>query len=669
MTVTNSCRTNEIINYHGAILQNHCMLGGLLLIDSKKINIIAFVSAFLAVVLTIILIIFGSGVTPDNTPLYAEKIFGTDIISVDIIADETEWQSMLDNAINEEYIMADVIINGRKISNVGIRPKGNSSLQQVYSSDSDRYSFKIKFDEYVSGQTCFGLDMLVLNNMLGDATYMKEYLTFDMMKELGVTAPYFSYSEITVNGENKGFYFALEAYGDSFKQRISGDESGMLYNVKSMEMGGGMGGSSSGGTLEYSGGDASSYQAIFGNVVGAEGSDEDYARVITALKALNEGENIEEYFDVDEILRYLAVHTFVVNLDSYSSNMAQNYYIYEYDGVIKILPWDYNFAWGAFESGNASSTVNFPIDTPVSGVEMSARPLISKLFENEDYFALYHGYLRELTEKYFSEDEFSRIVNEIDGIIGGYVEKDTTAFYTYDEYKAALRTFIAVGNLRAESVVGQLDGTVPSTTAEQKASSEKLIDTSDISLSVMGTNGFGGGMRGGFRDIRNGNSDRADFANMPQDFPSDNFGGFNGTPPEIPNGNGNENSENNGRDTNGIDGFDGTPPEMPDGEFGGNMPPNMQNGNNNENSENNGNTPPNMPDGSTENSESGGRDTNGRGGFGNRPDRGGDRMGNMNGEPQQPDGTSEKSGIKVTAASLIALIIATAVIWRIRSKF
>ncbi|MDE5859095.1 MAG: CotH kinase family protein, partial [Oscillospiraceae bacterium] len=498
---------------------------------------------------------------------------------------------------------------------------------------------------------------LVLNNMLGDATYMKEYLTFDMMKELGVTVPYFSYSEITVNGENHGFYFALEAYGDSFKQRISGDESGMLYNVKSMEMGGGMGGSSSGGTLEYNGDDASSYQAIFGNVVGAEGSDEDYARVITALKALNDGENIEKYFDVDEILRYLAVHTFVVNLDSYSSNMAQNYYIYEYDGVIKILPWDYNFAWGAFESGNASSTVNFPIDTPVSGVEMSARPLISKLFENEDYLALYHGYLRELTEKYFSVDEFSRRVNDIDGIIGGYVGKDTTAFYTYDEYKAALETFITVGNLRAESVIGQLDGTVPSTTAEQKASPDKLIAANDISLSVMGTNGFGGGMHGGFHDIRNGNSDIHDFGNMQQDFPSDNFGGFGGNPPE-----------------------------MPDGEFGGNMPPNMQNRYNND--EINGNTQPNMPnesngknseisenaspnipDGDIENSENNNRDTNGRGGFGNRPDRGGDRMGNMNGVPQQSDGTSEKTGIAVTAGSLIALVIATIAVWLVRSKF
>ncbi|MGE5458942.1 MAG: hypothetical protein ACM3NJ_00670, partial [Methanobacterium sp.] len=98
-----------------------------------------------------------------NTPAYAEKIFGVDIISIDIIADQKTWQKMLDNALKEEYIKVDVVINGTKFKNVGIRPKGNSSLSQVASSDSDRFSFRIKFDEYVKGQTCFGVDKLVVN--------------------------------------------------------------------------------------------------------------------------------------------------------------------------------------------------------------------------------------------------------------------------------------------------------------------------------------------------------------------------------------------------------------------------------------------------------------------------------------------------------------------------
>ncbi|MDE6133077.1 MAG: CotH kinase family protein, partial [Oscillospiraceae bacterium] len=473
------------------------------MIDSKKINIISSVLIMAAVAGVIAMIIFGREYT--YTPEYARTVFGTDIITIDIQADETEWQNMLDNAINEEYIMADVAVNGKKYSYVGIRPKGNNSLQQVYSSDSDRYSFKIKFDEYAAGQTCGGLDMLVLNDMLGDATYMKEYTTFEMMKELGIETPYFGYAKITVNGEYWGLYFALEAYNDSYKQRVSGNENGTLYNVKSTDMGGGnfgsiekssdkssensqqrgfgghggMGAASSGGSLLYTDDEISSYPAIFGNVVG-DGNEEDFSKVISALKALNSGKNIEEYFDVDEILRYLAVHTFVVNLDSYSSNMAQNYYIYEQDGTIQILPWDYNYAWGAFQGGTASATVNFPIDTPVSGVEMSERPLISVLFENEEYFERYHNYLSELLEKYFTDGKFNNRIDELDNLIGSYVQSDPTAFYTYDQYKTALEAFKNLANLRAESVSGQLSGTVPSTTEEQKNSSDKLVDASSV---------------------------------------------------------------------------------------------------------------------------------------------------------------------------------------------
>ena len=413
------------------------------MIDSKRLTAISLVSVVLAVLICAALAVLAYSPAAEtlsvpSEPPYAEKIFGAEIIRIDISADEADWQEMLDNAMSEEYIMADIAVNGTKFFNVGIRPKGNNSLQQVASSDSDRYSFKIKFDEYADGQTCFGLDMLVLNDMLGDASCMKEYTTFDMMREMGVETPYFGYAMITLNGDDWGLYFALEAYNDSYKQRVSGDGSGKLYNVKTAAGGGfgggspengfperpdkdfpakgekaekaeaaenpgengfpkgfgkgggmgfmgGMGASTNGGSLVYTDDEISSYSAIFENAVGKAPAEEDCQRVITALKALNEGTDIEKYFDADEILRYLAVHTFVVNLDSYSSGMAQNYYIYECGGVLQILPWDYNYAWGAFQSGSASDVVNFPVDTPVSGVEISERPLIAKLFENEEY--------------------------------------------------------------------------------------------------------------------------------------------------------------------------------------------------------------------------------------------------------------------------------------------
>ncbi len=634
------------------------------MIDSKKFNVIAILAAVLAAVGVAGMIFLNIGKTYAYTPEYAEKIFNGDIISIEISADADDWQTMLDNAMNEEYISADVTINGTTFSNVGIRPKGNNSLQMVSSSDSDRYSFKIKFDEYIPDQTCYGLDMLILNNMIGDATYMKEYVTFDMMKSLGINTPYYGYSDISVNGEKWGLYFTLEAYNDSYEQRVSGDESGVLYNVKtvggaagrgenmgngensentdlpqenfegfknfenfegfdgserpqfpdmenfddpepsqtpdaedpeSSELpafsdsessfgrgmrnfrsengegenfgrGGGMGAGNSGGSLVYTNDEPSSYPSIFENVVGGGTDKTDYAKVISALKALNSGENIEEYFDVDEILRYLAVHTFVVNLDSYSSEMAQNYYIYEHDGVLQILPWDYNYAWGAFQGGSASGTVNFPIDTPVSGVEMYERPLISKLFENEEYLSRYHEYLLMLVKEYFTDGGFNGLIDELDALIGEYVQSDPTAFFTYDEYKTALEQFKLIGKLRAESVAGQISGSVPSTSDGQAQEQDKLIDSSEVSMNALGSGG--GGAIGGNTDMQNGKGRSMGFGNFGR---GNNFSEDNDPPnsENIPENNEGETPTAPSAPDGNFPQFGGEPPEMPQG---GNFP-------------------------------------------------------------------------------------------------
>ena len=120
------------------------------MIQSKKINIIIAVALAFSLCFSISLVVVGNMKAENGNiraePEYASKIFGRDIITIEIIADEKDWQDMLDNAINEEYIMADVIVNGTRFQNVGVRPKGNSSLTQVASSDSDRYSFRLQFN-------------------------------------------------------------------------------------------------------------------------------------------------------------------------------------------------------------------------------------------------------------------------------------------------------------------------------------------------------------------------------------------------------------------------------------------------------------------------------------------------------------------------------------------
>lgn len=545
---------------------------------------------------------------------YESALFDTDVImSVNILMDEDDWQEMLDNALAEEYYACDVEINGQTFYQVGIRTKGNTSLSSVVNDPTtDRYSLKLEFDHYVDGQTCFGLDKLILNNNYADATNMKEALCYDMFQFLGADASLYNYAEISVNGEYRGVYLALEAVEDSFLLRNYGTEKGALYKPEGMEMGGGRqdggrpdadsqnednrpggdmpdfsnfsenggfpgggmpdagdissgDGSRPGGDGSRPGGDSSrpdfgnapdfgnmpdfgnaldfGNMPDFGNKFGSGGSGgadlnytdddldsystiwdgevtdtkkADHKRVVKALKNISEGTDLETYMDIDNLLKYMAVHVFSVNMDSLSGNMAHNYYLYESNGQLNLIPWDYNLAFGGMganggrsqnnnhdagdrladdagagntgtsSTDDATAVVNSAIDDAFSGTEF-----FDTLMENETYRTQYYSYLNQLVQEYVCGDGFETFYNRTRNLIDALVETDPTAFYTYEEYQTAADTLYRIVKFRAQSIEGQLDGTIPSTSGEQSGS-DALIDASFLSVSAMGTMNTGG---------------------------------------------------------------------------------------------------------------------------------------------------------------------------------
>ena len=550
----------------------------------------------------------GTGVSME----YESKLFNTDeIISIDIQMDEDEWNEMLSNAMTEEYYVCNVVINGKRINNVAIRPKGNTSLSAIaMDQNSDRFSLKLEFDHFVDGQTCYGLDKLILNNNYADATNMKEAVVYDMFQYLGADASLYNYAEISVNGTYWGVYLALEGVEESFMLRNFGTQDGELYKPDNMEMGGGnsapdsskenagtpdvsgmdfsgmdlsdfagmsppsgaggfpfgsssgddtgstetetpssggssggsfsfdpgnmpgsegfsfdpenlpedfnsenrpdMGGfdisgkggsskSGGGANLNYTDDDLESYTSIWEGEVTNTGKN-DHRKVVTALKNISEGTDLETYLDVDNILKYMAVHTFAVNMDSLSGSMAHNYYLYEYNGQLNIFPWDYNLSFGGmFSSNDATSMVNDAIDTPFSGTQF-----FDALLENEVYLAKYHAYLQELVDAYVNGGRFDEVYSRIRSQIDALVKEDPNASYTYEEYETATGILYDVIKLRAQSIAGQLDGTIPSTDAGQKQDSSSLIDASYIDVTAMGQFDMGGG-GGGFVGFGRGN--------------------------------------------------------------------------------------------------------------------------------------------------------------------
>lgn len=392
--------------------------------------------------------ISGSKGVDVHSDKYIEKYLNRDkVMDVNIEIDEKELEEMFANAQSEESKMASVTINGDTYKNIAVRPKGNSSLKAVASSSTknkenssesknsntqtkgkDRFSLKIDFDEYVSGQTMEGLTQLNLNNNYSDPSYMREFISYSICEDMGLKTPEMAYAKVSINGKYHGLYLAVESILEPFIENSFETISGDLYKSTGAQ----------GGNLKYSGDDFKNYSSM---EVKSDRKNADYTKFTNMLKALESGKDIEKYLDVDSALKYIALNTALLNLDSYQGSFAHNYYLYEENGKFTVIPWDLNMAFGGFNGGKGSGQLIY-IDEPTTG-NVEDRPLVSNLLSNEKYKEKYHKYLNEIVEKYLDSDYLTTMTNQLHSLIATYVKEDPTAFYTYKEFETNIKSQIA----------------------------------------------------------------------------------------------------------------------------------------------------------------------------------------------------------------------------------
>lgn len=470
------------------------------------------------------------------------KLFNKETIQdVKISIDENNWNYLLQNAIDKPTVLASsVSIGDDTVKYVGIKTKGNLTLKEVWNSSSDRFSFTINFGKYINTnngyidkQNLYGLRKVALNNIYGDATVMKEYLSYELMTKMGIPTPEYSLINLYINDEFYGVYMMVESIDSSLTQRTLGEKSDYLVKPES-----------SGGDLIYDNsldeyinddGEFDFSSIIYdnsGNIIypndksnslykynGLWENDEDtfedivdmLPTIFKWMKTLNELNNtnnpntddyklaLEEIIDVDSLIRYFAVNTYLVNLDSYQSEKMQNYALYINEtGRATIIPWDYNYSFGVYGLGSASDVINFDIYNPVINTTLKDRPLLNVILQNDEYKALYEKYLNDITiiaseggitsdGDTYEENNFATILNKYNKLLNNIYGNDPTAFYTLDEYNKATTSLKELIEQRSEAVLNQLNG-----------NNEKV--TTDINLRDMGESV--GGIGNDFQDKR-----------------------------------------------------------------------------------------------------------------------------------------------------------------------
>ena len=409
----------------------------------------------------------------------------------------------------------------------------------------------------------------------------------------------------------------MEAIDETFLETHFDDATGDLYKPEGQD--------GTGADLVYDGDDISSYTGL--NLKTNENTS-DGKEIIALMKALEDGENLEDLLDVESALKYIAANVALANFDSYLGNTTHNYYLYEEDGYFTVIPWDMNLAFGGFGGGevdiyeptsqsmggfgggdkkndtqdndavtNATENTEAQADAkqqpqspdngnmqggnqqqppdngnmqggkqPSGGKQPQGmpsmgsgeKPLVTTLLENETYRSMYEGYLKEIAEKYFTQEYMTELVTKIHDLIAPYVQNDPTAFCTYEEFEKACSTdptdqyslvYYAVN--MAESIENQLSG------------GEPTFNTSSMQGGGMGGGGKGGPDFGGEKpDMPSRTEQTTDAQQNDRSTPPDQNGGQMGGQMDENERTGQADGQQSGQ----ADGQQGNPPDFGGGE-------------------------------------------------------------------------------------------------------
>ena len=305
---------------------------------------------------------------------------------------------------NPVWVTATVEFEDDTWQYVGIRFKGNSSLRSAWTSGNYKLPFKLDFDQFeddypqIDDQRFYGFKQLSLASNFNDDSYLHEKVTADIFREFGVPSAHTAFYEVYLDyGEGStylGLYTMVEMVEDTVISQQFSSDTGNLYKPDG-----------SGATFA----EGSFTEAAFDKETNQD--EADYSDILALFEVLHSDTrlaqpsawraDLENIFDMDVFIRWLAVNTVVQNWDTYGQ-MSHNYFLYTDPdtGLITWIPWDNNHA--LTDSGGMRDVLSLSLD------EVTDQwPLIRYLMDDPVYQAQYQNYLNDVIETVFVPEEMA----------------------------------------------------------------------------------------------------------------------------------------------------------------------------------------------------------------------------------------------------------------------
>ena len=350
----------------------------------------------------------GNSALPDYAIVFPQdKVQRIDITisSSDWAAIQTDLANMpnnppgqtIDGTFEPIWVTCDFNFNNKQWYKVGIRVKGNSSLQSTYRSGIKKFSFKLDFDQYedtypaIKNQRFYGFKQLNLNNNFEDKSLMREKVAGDLFREFGIPSAKSAYYEVYINYDGQSQYFGLYTLVEEVDNTVIttqfNNNDGNLYKPEGEAATFAIGTYNTEDFYKKTNediGDWSDVKAL-------------YDALHNELRTSNPAEwrnNLETKINMDLYIKWLACNTVMQNWDTYGK-MTHNYYLYNDTTTSKLvwIPWDNN---EALQEGKMGGSIAINL----SGVT-NQWPLINFIAADATYFALYKQYAKEFASTVF----------------------------------------------------------------------------------------------------------------------------------------------------------------------------------------------------------------------------------------------------------------------------
>jgi len=372
------------------------------------------------------------------------------IQTIELHFGQSNWDYMMDTAKagSGSYIMADSInINGTSMDSVGVRYKGNSS----YSSNRIKNPIHIELDHFKEAHIYDGITDIKLNNGFKDPSLVRETVSYHIAG-CYMAVPKANYARLYINGQFIGIYTNVESITKKFVNSRFGSNDNTFFKCNPVYS------SMSKSNLAYLGPDSASYYNSY-----EMKSNSGWNDMVNLCSILNNNpNNINSILDIDRALWMLAFNNLLVNLDSYTGAISQNYYLYKADNnCFNSILWDLNESFGSFNNSGTGPPLNITQMqqlTPMLHLNNTERPLIQKLLNVPIYKKMYMAHFKTIYKEFFVNNQYLSLANSYQSIIDASVQADANKLYSYSDFINNISQTVSSGPMQIPGITLLMNG-------------------------------------------------------------------------------------------------------------------------------------------------------------------------------------------------------------------